>query len=131
MQHLAMVERFPNNRISPPVAHLNFLRSPHQQIQRESHRTETAHFPDLGQVAPSPRDNPARITIDPVVRFGKPCVRGTRLTVGDVLGSLASGMSEAELLQDFPQLCHDDVLTCLAYAADRERCLITLSSSAA
>ena len=63
--------------------------------------------------------------------YGKPCVRGTRLTVGDVLGSLASGMSEAELLEDFPQLCHDDVLACLAYAADRERCLITLSSSAA
>jgi Uncharacterized conserved protein len=76
-------------------------------------------------------DNPARITIDPAVRFGKPCVRGTRLTVGEVLGFLASGMSEAELLQDFPQLSHDDVLACLAYAADRERCLITLSSSAA
>jgi uncharacterized protein (DUF433 family) len=76
-------------------------------------------------------DIQARITINPAVRFGKPCVRGTRLTVGDVLGSLASGMSEAELLEDFPQLCHDDVLACLAYAADRERCLITLSSSAA
>jgi uncharacterized protein (DUF433 family) len=76
-------------------------------------------------------DNPARITIDPAVRFGKPCVRGTRLTVGEVLGFLASGMSEAELLQDFPQLSHDDELACLAYAADRERCLITLSSSAA
>lgn len=71
-----------------------------------------------------------RITVNPAVRFGKPCVRGTRLTVGDVLGSLASGMSEAELLQDFPQLSHDDVLACLAYAADRERCLITLSASA-
>ena len=66
----------------------------------------------------------------PAVRYGKPCVRGTRLTVGDVLGSLASSMSEAELLEDFPQLSHD-VLACLAYAADRERCLITLSSSAA
>lgn len=72
-----------------------------------------------------------RITINPAVRFGKPCVRGTRLTVGDVLGTLASGMSEAELLEDFPQLTHEDVLACLAYAADRERCLITLSSSAA
>lgn len=76
-------------------------------------------------------DIQGRITINPAVRFGKPCVRGTRLTVGDVLGSLASGMSEAELLEDFPQLSHDDVLACLAYAADRERCLITLSSSAA
>ncbi|MFN9071628.1 MAG: DUF433 domain-containing protein [Cyanobacteriota bacterium] len=62
-----------------------------------------------------------RICTDPAVRFGKPCVRGTRLTVGDVLGTLASGSSEAQLLEDFPQLCHEDVLACLAYAAERER----------
>jgi uncharacterized protein (DUF433 family) len=71
-----------------------------------------------------------RITSNPAVRFGKPCVRGTRLTVGDVLGCLASGMSEAELLEDFPQLTHDDVLACLAYAADRERLLISLKTAA-
>jgi len=65
-----------------------------------------------------------RITIDPSVRFGKPCVRGTRLTVGDVLGTLASGCSEAELLVDFPQLTHEDVLACLAFAAERERRLM-------
>ena len=65
-----------------------------------------------------------RITIDPSVRFGKPCVRGTRLTVGDVLGTLASGCSEAELLGDFPQLTHEDVLACLAFAAERERRLM-------
>lgn len=63
----------------------------------------------------------SRISIDPAVRFGKPCVRDTRLTVGDVLGYLASGMSEAEVLVDFPQLMHDDVLACLAFAAERER----------
>ena len=62
-----------------------------------------------------------RISIDPNVRFGKPCVRGTRITVGDVLGYLAGGMSEAELLADFPQLTHDDVRACLTYAAERER----------
>jgi uncharacterized protein (DUF433 family) len=61
-----------------------------------------------------------RITIDPAVRFGKPCVRGTRLTVGDVLGTLASGCSEADLLADFPQLCHEDVLACLAFAAEQQ-----------
>ncbi len=55
------------------------------------------------------------------MRFGKPCVRGTRLTVGDFLGCLASGMTETKLLEDFPQITHDDVLACLAYAADRER----------
>jgi len=66
-----------------------------------------------------------RITIDPGVRFGKPCVRGTRLTVGDVLGTLAAGTTEAELLEDFPQLTHEDVLACLAFAAEREKRLIT------
>jgi uncharacterized protein (DUF433 family) len=71
-----------------------------------------------------------RITINTAVRFGKPCVRGTRLTVGDVPGCLASGMNEAELLEDFPQLSHDDVLACLAYAADRERLLISLKTAA-
>ena len=62
-----------------------------------------------------------RISIDPAVRFGKPCVRGTRVTVGEVLGYLASGMTEAELIASFPQLKHDDVLACLAFAAERER----------
>jgi uncharacterized protein (DUF433 family) len=62
-----------------------------------------------------------RIVSDPEVRFGKPCVRGTRITVGDVLGYLAGGMSEAQILQDFPQLTVEDIRACLAYAADRER----------
>ena len=62
-----------------------------------------------------------RISIDPAVRFGKPCVRGTRITVGDVLGYLASGMTEAEVLADFPSLAHEDILACLAFAAERER----------
>lgn len=62
-----------------------------------------------------------RISVDPAVRFGKPCVRDTRITVGDVLGYLAGGMSEAEILADFPQLDQDDIRACLAYAAERER----------
>lgn len=66
-------------------------------------------------------DLASRISIDPAVRFGKPCVRGTRISVGDVLGYLASGMTEAELLADFPALTHEDVLACLAFAAERER----------
>jgi uncharacterized protein (DUF433 family) len=66
-----------------------------------------------------------RITIEPAVRFGKPCVRGTRLTVGDVLGTLSAGSTEAELLENFPQLSHEDVLACLAFAAEREKRLIT------
>ena len=62
-----------------------------------------------------------RIDVDPDVRFGKPCVRGTRISVGDVLGYLAGGMSDAQILADFPQLTIDDVRACLAYAAERER----------
>jgi uncharacterized protein (DUF433 family) len=62
-----------------------------------------------------------RIVVDPAIRFGKPCVRGTRISVGDVLGYLAGGMSEAQILGDFPQLTSDDVRACLAYAAERER----------
>ena len=70
-----------------------------------------------------------RIATDPAVRFGKPCVRGTRISVGDVLEYLASGMSEDEILADFPQLTRDDIRACLAYAAERER--RTLSTPAA
>ena len=62
-----------------------------------------------------------RISIDPTIRFGKPCVRGTRVTVGDVLEYLAGGISEDQLLAQFPQLCRDDIRACLAYAAERER----------
>jgi uncharacterized protein (DUF433 family) len=70
-----------------------------------------------------------RITIDPAVRFGKPCVRGTRITVGDVLSYLASGMSEQEILADFPSLRHEDVLACLAFAAERERRLVSFPAA--
>jgi uncharacterized protein (DUF433 family) len=62
-----------------------------------------------------------RIAIDPAIRFGKPCVRGTRISVGDVLGYLAGGMSESQILADFPQLTGDDIRACLTYAAERER----------
>jgi uncharacterized protein (DUF433 family) len=67
-----------------------------------------------------------RITIDPEIRFGKPCVRGTRITVGDVLSYLASGMSENEILADFPQLTSQDIRACLAYAAERERRIVSV-----
>ena len=61
------------------------------------------------------------ITIDPEKRFGKPCVRNMRITVYDVLGWLASGMSREEILKDFPELTQDDISACLAYGADKER----------
>jgi uncharacterized protein (DUF433 family) len=62
-----------------------------------------------------------RITVDSAVRFGKPTIRGTRVAVVDVLEALAAGQSVEELLDDFPQLAREDVLGCLAYAAERER----------
>ncbi|MEH2240243.1 DUF433 domain-containing protein [Nostoc sp.] len=61
------------------------------------------------------------ITIEPGKRGGKPCIRGMRITVYDVLSYLASGMTYEELLDDFPYLTQEDILACLSYAADRER----------
>ena len=62
-----------------------------------------------------------RLSVDSTVRFGKPCVRGTRITVGDVLGYLTAGTTEDQLLKEFPQLKPEDIRACLAYAAERER----------
>ncbi|HKQ87842.1 MAG TPA: DUF433 domain-containing protein [Candidatus Acidoferrales bacterium] len=61
------------------------------------------------------------ITIEPGKRGGKPCIRGLRVTVYDVLEYLASGMSHADILRELPFLTEQDILACLAYAADRER----------
>ena len=61
------------------------------------------------------------IKINPDKRFGKPCVRDTRITVFDVLNWLAAGMSHEEILNDFPELTIEDIKACLAYAADKER----------
>jgi uncharacterized protein (DUF433 family) len=61
------------------------------------------------------------ITIEPGKRGGKPCIRGLRITVYDVLEYLASGMSHADVLREFPYLTEEDIRACLAYAADRER----------
>ncbi len=66
------------------------------------------------------------ITIEPGKRSGKPCIRGTRMTVTDVLEYLAGGTSQDELLAEFPDLTAEDVRACLAFAAERERKLATL-----
>ena len=66
------------------------------------------------------------ITVDPGKRGGKPCIRGLRITVYDVLEYLASGMSEDEILADFPDLEREDIRASLAFAADRERRLVSL-----
>ncbi len=61
------------------------------------------------------------ITMEPGKRSGKPCIRGLRITVYDVLEYLASGMTQADVLREFPYLTEQDIRACLAYAADRER----------
>ncbi len=61
------------------------------------------------------------IEINPAIRFGKPCINGTRISVYDVLGWLASGMTYEEIMNDFPSLKREHILACLAYSADRER----------
>jgi uncharacterized protein (DUF433 family) len=66
------------------------------------------------------------ITIEPGKRSGKPCIRGMRIAVSDVLQYLAGGMSVEEILTDFPELTADDIRACLAFAADRERKLMTV-----
>lgn len=67
------------------------------------------------------------ITIEPDKRSGKPCIRGTRMSVTDVLEYLAGGMSQEELLAEFPDLTAEDVRACLAFAADREHRLANLN----
>lgn len=66
------------------------------------------------------------ITLEPGKRGGKPCIGGLRMTVYDVLDYLASGMSPEEIIDDFPNLTIEDIRACLAYAADRERRLVTV-----
>lgn len=68
-----------------------------------------------------------RITIEPGKRGGKPCIRGLRITVYDVLEYLASGMSEDQILRDFPDLMREDIRASIAFAADRERRLMFAS----
>ena len=66
------------------------------------------------------------ITIDPALRNGKPCIRGMRITVYDILEYLASGMSESQILNDFPELRSEDIKASLLFAADREKKLVKI-----
>ncbi|MVN23327.1 DUF433 domain-containing protein [Mucilaginibacter arboris] len=61
------------------------------------------------------------IEIDPQVRFGRPVIKGTRISVYDILGWLASGLTNQQILEDFPQLNEEAIYACLSYAADKER----------
>ncbi|MCP9629232.1 DUF433 domain-containing protein [Rhodopseudomonas palustris] len=72
-------------------------------------------------------DYRAIITIEPGKRGGRPCIRNMRITVADVLGWLAAGQTPSDILSDFPELTDQDIRAALAYAADRERRLVTAS----
>ncbi|HEY0170204.1 MAG TPA: DUF433 domain-containing protein, partial [Pyrinomonadaceae bacterium] len=90
-----------------------------QQITVER-RARSAIIPDM--------DYRKIITIEPGKRSGKPCIRGMRMTVYDVLEYLASGMTQEEILEDFPYLTREDILACLAFAADREKRLLMVEA---
>ncbi len=68
------------------------------------------------------------ITIEPGKRSGRPCIRNMRITVYDVLGWLANGRTQEEIIEDFPELTKQDIFACLAYAADRERRIYTIAA---
>lgn len=71
------------------------------------------------------------ISINPNIRFGKPCIVGTRISVGDILGWLAADMSFEEILEDFPQLKREHILAALAFATERESVVKIITSAAA
>jgi uncharacterized protein (DUF433 family) len=73
----------------------------------------------------APMDYRGIITIEESKRGGRPCIRGLRITVSDVLGWLAAGLSHKQIIADYPELTENDIRACLAYAADRERRLTT------
>lgn len=72
-------------------------------------------------------DYQGRITIEPGKRGGRACIRGMRITVADILGWLAAGMSHEQIRDDYPELTEEDILASLAFAADRERRLLTVA----
>lgn len=74
-------------------------------------------------------DYKKHITLDPNKRGGKPCIRGLRITVYEILDYLAAGMTEQQILKDFPDLISDDIRACLSFAADRERRLTSIPAS--
>ena len=74
-------------------------------------------------------DYRSRITIEPGKRGGKPCIRGLRITVYDVLEMLASGMTQTEVIEDFPELQPEDIAACLGFAANREHNLYSLDAA--
>lgn len=104
---------------------IDFDWSPH--LMRPASRVEPAPRVREGEEAEAPSYREI-ITVEPGKRGGRPCIRGMRITVGDILGWLASGMSEAEIIDDFPELTVADIHAALAFAADRERHTVSLAA---
>jgi uncharacterized protein (DUF433 family) len=100
-----------------------------QQSTTESRRTPASLLPllvDMGTKGYSSNMTwQGIITLEPGKRGGRPCIRHMRITVADVLGWLAAGMTHAEILSDYPELTEEDIRACLSYAADRERGVLT------
>jgi uncharacterized protein (DUF433 family) len=114
-------------RVTKEVSRLSILdRGPARIAARQA--LVSLDFLDL-RLYGSAMDYDKYITIEPGKRGGKPCIRGLRITVYDILDYLASGMSEAEILRDFPELTAEDIRACLAFAADRERRLYAIPNS--
>jgi uncharacterized protein (DUF433 family) len=94
-------------------------------------REKGVAYPDAAATAATLREGPDYrniITLEPGKRGGKPCIRGLRITVADVLGWLASGMTHPQIRDDFPELTEEDIRACLAFAADREQHALLLQS---
>lgn len=103
------------------------------QVQEPTGSTAAKKALPKGEIAPRPAvriscgmAHSDRITLEPEKRGGKPCIRGLRITVYDVLEYLASGMTEAEILADFPDLEREDIRATLVFAAERERRLVSI-----
>jgi uncharacterized protein (DUF433 family) len=118
----AIGPRFPGLEISGSAVNSALSQGTEHTVAGAHHRIDGVPVP------PYPRrvDYRHLITIGPDKRGGKPCIRGLRITVYDVLEYLASGMSGAEILRDFPDLTPEDIRACLAFAADRERRLVSI-----
>jgi uncharacterized protein (DUF433 family) len=99
-------------------------------LRNQVQQLEGAQQTGRGEVAPTEKRHDLnvldRITIEPGKRAGKPCIRGMRITVYDILEYLASGMTQEQILGDFPELTADDIRACLAFAAERERRLVSI-----
>ena len=115
-----------------PRRHSPFLRrvsaAAHLFLVRRFYVHLDAKEPEIYRVSMNYRE---RITIDPRIRSGKPCIRGTRIAVADVFDYLGGGMTVAEVLDDFPDLTADDIQACFAFAADRDRRLNVVPHEAA